>query len=160
MGLMTLNEEIRSVVAKAGDSVVEVVARRRGPSSGVAWPGDGLVVTALHTVEEDEGIEIRTVRERLVNGQCFTVDPLGLQAVAEPCARRRHVHQDPRPIGGKIMASGEVRPLHLEPRAFQIAQRLLRLPPAQVRQATIGKGARSVGLDIGTMPEELLVVEG
>jgi S1-C subfamily serine protease len=72
MGLAKLNEDIRSVVAKAGDSVVEVVARRRGPSSGVAWPGDGLVVTALHTVEEDEGIEIRTSR-----GESFPAEIAG-----------------------------------------------------------------------------------
>ncbi|MGH9389746.1 MAG: S1C family serine protease, partial [Vicinamibacteria bacterium] len=51
-----------SLVKNAGDCVVEVRARRRTSSSGVAWPGDGLVVTALHTVEEEEGIEIRTAR--------------------------------------------------------------------------------------------------
>lgn len=62
MALAKLNEDIQSVIAKAGDSVVEVRARRRSPSSGVAWPGDGLIVTALHTVEEEEGIEIRTAR--------------------------------------------------------------------------------------------------
>src|SRR5262245_10385223 len=62
MSLASLNEDIRSIVAKAADSVVEVRARRGAPSSGIAWPGDGLVVTALHTLEEDEGIEIRTRR--------------------------------------------------------------------------------------------------
>jgi S1-C subfamily serine protease len=62
MALTTLNDDIQSIVAKAGDSVVAVRARRRMPSSGVAWPGDGLIVTALHTVEEDEGIEIETTR--------------------------------------------------------------------------------------------------
>jgi S1-C subfamily serine protease len=72
MGLVSLNEDIQSVVAKAGDSVVEVRARRRAPSSGVAWPGEGLVVTALHTVEEDEGIEIRTAR-----GESFPAEIAG-----------------------------------------------------------------------------------
>ncbi|HJS74638.1 MAG TPA: S1C family serine protease [Vicinamibacteria bacterium] len=60
MSLASLNEDIRSVVRKAADSVVEVRARRGAPSSGVAWPGDGLLLTALHTVEDEEGIEIRT----------------------------------------------------------------------------------------------------
>jgi S1-C subfamily serine protease len=72
MGLASLNEEIQSVVKTAGDSVVEVRARRRLPSSGVAWPGDGLIVTALHTVEDEEGIEIRTAR-----GEAFPAEIAG-----------------------------------------------------------------------------------
>jgi S1-C subfamily serine protease len=72
MGLASLNAEIQSVLKKAGDSVVEVRARRRLPSSGVAWPGDGLLVTALHTVEEEEGIEIRTAR-----GESFPAEIAG-----------------------------------------------------------------------------------
>ncbi len=72
MGLASLNEDIRSIVAQAGDSVVEVRARRGAPSSGVAWPGEGLLVTALHTVEEDEGIEVRTAR-----GESFPAEVVG-----------------------------------------------------------------------------------
>jgi S1-C subfamily serine protease len=72
MALASLNEDIRSIVAKAEGSVVEVRARRGLPSSGAAWPGEGLVVTALHTVEEDEGIEIRTAR-----GESFSAEVAG-----------------------------------------------------------------------------------
>jgi S1-C subfamily serine protease len=72
MALAKLNEDIQSIVTKAGESVVEVRARRRTPSSGVAWPGDGLVVTALHTVEEEEGIQIRTAR-----GESFPAEIAG-----------------------------------------------------------------------------------
>ena len=72
MGLASLNDDIQSVVKRAGDSVVEVRARRRMPSSGVAWPGDGLVVTALHTVEDEEGIEIGTAR-----GESFPAEIAG-----------------------------------------------------------------------------------
>jgi S1-C subfamily serine protease len=75
MALASLNEDIRSIVRKAGDSVVEVRARRRMPSSGVAWPGEGLVVTALHTVEEEEGIEIRTVRGESFSAELAGRDP-------------------------------------------------------------------------------------
>lgn len=71
MGLVSMNQEIRTVVERAGDSVVDVRARR-APSSGVAWPGDGLIVTALHTVEEEEGIEIRTAR-----GESFSAEVAG-----------------------------------------------------------------------------------
>lgn len=72
MAFVSLNEDIRSVVEKTRDSVVEVRARRRNPSSGVGWPGDGLVVTALHTVEEEEGIEIQTAR-----GESFPAEIAG-----------------------------------------------------------------------------------
>ena len=72
MGLAKLNEDIKSVASKAGESVVEVRAGRRMPSSGVAWPGDGLVATALHTIEDDEGIEIRTSR-----GESFPAEIAG-----------------------------------------------------------------------------------
>ncbi len=75
MGLASLNEEIQSVVTKAGDSVVEVRARRRMSSSGVAWPGDGLVVTALHTVEDEEGIEIRTAHGEVFPAEIAGRDP-------------------------------------------------------------------------------------
>src|SRR3989337_2447124 len=51
MGLAKLNEDIQSVVAKAGES---------------------LVVTALHTVEEEEGIEIRKAR-----GESFPAEIAG-----------------------------------------------------------------------------------
>ncbi len=75
MGLAKLNEDIRSIVLKSGDGVVEVRARLRAPSSGVAWPGDGLIVTALHTVEEKEGIEIRTARGESFSAEIAGRDP-------------------------------------------------------------------------------------
>ncbi len=86
MGLASLNDDIQSVVKRAGDSVVEVRARRRMPSSGVAWPGDGLVVTALHTVEDEEGIEIGTAR-----GESFPAEIAGRDpstGIALLCAKK------------------------------------------------------------------------
>jgi S1-C subfamily serine protease len=75
MSLASLNEDIRSVVAKAGDSVVEIRARRGAPSSGVAWPGEGLVVTALHTVEDEDGIEVQTARGESYPAEVAGRDP-------------------------------------------------------------------------------------
>jgi S1-C subfamily serine protease len=75
MSLATLNEDIRSVVAKATDSVVEVRARRGAPSSGVAWPGEGLLLTALHTVEDEEEIEVRTSRGESYPAEIAGRDP-------------------------------------------------------------------------------------
>jgi serine protease DegQ len=60
MALKELNEEIRKIARKAGESVLEVRARRRAPSTGVAWSKDGLIVTADHTVEDEDGFDVVT----------------------------------------------------------------------------------------------------
>lgn len=52
-----LSHQLAAAVAHAGARVVAVLGRRRGPSSGVVW-ADGLVVTAHHVLEWDEGIEV------------------------------------------------------------------------------------------------------
>ncbi len=38
--------------------VVRVDGRRRGPSSGIAWAADGVVVTAHHALERDEEVTV------------------------------------------------------------------------------------------------------
>lgn len=56
----TLNEfsnDLAAAVEAAGKGIVQVVGRRGSAASGVAW-GDGLVLTASHVVEADEGITI------------------------------------------------------------------------------------------------------
>jgi S1-C subfamily serine protease len=55
--LEDLSNGLAAVVERAGPSVVRVEGRRRGPSSGVVW-SDGVIVTASHVLEWDEGIEI------------------------------------------------------------------------------------------------------
>lgn len=52
-----LSSELAALVERGGVSVVRVDGRRM-PSSGVAWTADGVVVTAHHTLERDEGIEV------------------------------------------------------------------------------------------------------
>lgn len=68
--LVDLQAELAGLVEAAGPSVVRVQARR-GPASGVVWSTDGLVVTAHHVVEWDEGLEVgladgSSVKARLV----------------------------------------------------------------------------------------------
>lgn len=57
--LQSLSNELAAAVERAGRSVVGVNARRRLPSTGVHW-SPGLVVTAEHTVQVDEGITVTT----------------------------------------------------------------------------------------------------
>jgi S1-C subfamily serine protease len=55
--LIEFSDGLAAAVEKAGASTVAVYARRRIPASGVAW-SPGVVVTADHVVEQDEGIEV------------------------------------------------------------------------------------------------------
>lgn len=75
MSLKSLNEDIRTLTARVSESVVEVRARRGAPSSGVAWSKDGFVVTAEHTLEEDEGIEIATAGGKKLKAEIAGRDP-------------------------------------------------------------------------------------
>ncbi len=56
--LGTLSENLAATVEQAGPSIVRVDARSRLPGSGVVWSPDGVIVTANHVVERDEGITI------------------------------------------------------------------------------------------------------
>jgi S1-C subfamily serine protease len=60
-----LSNDFANSIDRAGRSVVAVHARRRIPSSGVHWRA-GIIVTADHTVERDEGITVTLPDERNV----------------------------------------------------------------------------------------------
>jgi S1-C subfamily serine protease len=53
-----LSSQLAAVVEAAAASVVRVEGRRRGPSSGVVWSADGVVVTASHVLEWDENVRV------------------------------------------------------------------------------------------------------
>ena len=55
--LLGLSNDLANAVETAGVSIVTVHARNRVPSSGVHWTS-GVVVTADHTVERDDGITV------------------------------------------------------------------------------------------------------
>jgi len=55
--LLALSDGLADAVEQAGRSVVAVHARQRVPSSGVHWR-PGVVVTADHTMERDEGVTL------------------------------------------------------------------------------------------------------
>ncbi|MCL4464851.1 MAG: S1C family serine protease [Chloroflexi bacterium] len=57
-GLVGFSRELADAAAQAGRSVVRVNARRRMPGSGTVWTNDGVVVTADHVVEVEEGITL------------------------------------------------------------------------------------------------------
>jgi S1-C subfamily serine protease len=54
---LELSASLAGVVEQVGPSVVRVDARRRHSSTGIIW-SDGVVVTAQHTIEQDDEIEL------------------------------------------------------------------------------------------------------
>jgi serine protease DegQ len=81
-----LSQATAGAVEKAGRAVVRVEGRRRGPSSGVAWSADGLIVAAHHNLEWDEdvgiGLHDGTVAKANVIGRDPTTDVALLKASA------------------------------------------------------------------------------
>lgn len=53
-----LSNALAEVVEKVGQSVVRVEGGRRLPASGIVWDASGLIVTASHSVEREDGAEI------------------------------------------------------------------------------------------------------
>lgn len=56
--LRELSDALGNVAETVGSSVVRVEARRRRGGTGVAWPADGIIVTADHVIEREEDVEI------------------------------------------------------------------------------------------------------
>ncbi len=69
-----LSERLAALAEDGGRSVVRVEARR-APASGVVWSPDGVVVTAHHNVEWDEGIEVGLADGRSVRAELQGRDP-------------------------------------------------------------------------------------
>lgn len=53
-----LSHAMADAVEALSPSLVRVEARRRQPASGIVWSVDGVIVTAHHVVEMDEGIVV------------------------------------------------------------------------------------------------------
>jgi S1-C subfamily serine protease len=82
-----LSNALAQVVEKVGQSVVRVEGGRRMPASGIVWDASGLIVTASHSVDREDGAEIglpdgSTVGATLV-GRDATTD-VALLKVADP----------------------------------------------------------------------------
>ena len=56
--LAALSGGLADLTEAGARHVVRVEGRRRGPSSGLAWAADGVVVTAHHALERDEEVAV------------------------------------------------------------------------------------------------------
>jgi S1-C subfamily serine protease len=73
-GLLALSNDLATAVDRAGRSVVGVTARPRLHSTGVHWR-QGVVVTANHTVQVDDGITVTRPDGRTVGAALVARDP-------------------------------------------------------------------------------------
>lgn len=72
--IVALSNSLTAAVESAGRHVVRVSARRRGSASGIVWR-TGIVVTADHVVERDDGITIRTAAGDSITATLAGRDP-------------------------------------------------------------------------------------
>ena len=70
--LSSVSDELVALVASVEKSVVQVDARDRQTASGIVWSADGLIVTADHVVQREEGIKVG-----LPNGQTVSANLVG-----------------------------------------------------------------------------------
>lgn len=73
--LTQLSAQLTDLAGQAGAHVVRVEGRRRFPSSGVVWSGDGVIVTAHHTLEQDEEVEVGLASGETVEAEVLGRDP-------------------------------------------------------------------------------------
>ncbi len=70
-----LSSGLQGAVARAARSTLLVSARRRLPSSGIVWSSDGLILTAAHTIERDDEIEVGLPNDERVAATLIGRDP-------------------------------------------------------------------------------------
>ena len=75
MDSLALSEQLASTVERISPSLVRIEARRRGPTSGVIWSADGLVVTHLRAIEWEDGIQVGLSDGRTVGAKLLGRDP-------------------------------------------------------------------------------------
>ena len=73
--LQGLSDQFAAVVEKASQSVVRVDARHRVAGTGIVWSADGIVVTADHVVEKEEGIEVLLSNGKSAKAELIGRDP-------------------------------------------------------------------------------------
>jgi S1-C subfamily serine protease len=104
----SFSQGLADAVAAAGSGVVQVNGRRRFPASGLVYQG-GLILTADHVVEREEGITVRfedgAEHEAVVAGRDPGSDLALLKLGAEAGAPIRPAAADAR-VGELVLALG------------------------------------------------------
>ncbi len=110
--LTQLSDRLAALTASAARHVVRVEGRRHAPSSGVVWSADGVVVTAHHTLERDEDVEVGLPSGERAAAEVIGRDPttdLALLRVRASGLEPAPWADDARPAAGQL-ALGVARP--------------------------------------------------
>lgn len=70
-----MSNELAGVVETAGSAVVRAEGRRRQPASGIVWSKDGVIVTAHHVLERDDGLNVGLAGEEKMTAELVGRDP-------------------------------------------------------------------------------------
>lgn len=73
--LESLSNAMADLVESAGKSIVRVEGRQRLAASGVVWSADGVIVTAHHVVERNDGLRIGLPDGSAVSASIVGRDP-------------------------------------------------------------------------------------
>src|SRR5258708_7588053 len=108
--LQNLSQALAETIEASGQSIVRVEGRRRQFASGVVWSKDGVIVTAHHVVERDEGIKVglpngETV-EATVAGRDATTDLVVLKTDAKGLTPAKWASIDGQKVGHMVLAAG------------------------------------------------------
>ena len=130
--VQTLSLDLAALVEAVGTGVVRVEARRRA-GSGVVWAPDGVIVTADHVIEWEEGIHVGlpsgdTVQASLV-GRDPRTDVAVLRAEATGLAPIPWAPPDDLRVGHLLVAVG--RPGRTVRAAFGVVGALGPMSPAR-----------------------------
>jgi S1-C subfamily serine protease len=118
--LQNLSNALAQTVASASPSIVRVEGRRRLAASGIVWSADGLIVTAHHTVQKDEGLQVG-----LPDGQTVAATLVGRDPTTDLALLRAEAKN--------------LTPLALAVESMQVGHLVLALGrPGQTVQATLG----------------------
>ena len=73
--LATFSESLAGIVEAVARSVVRIDARHAVPATGIVWSSDGVIITAEHVIEPDDGIIVALAGGEAVPASLVGRDP-------------------------------------------------------------------------------------
>ena len=104
---------VEAVVVSAGQSVVQVDARRRYPASGIVWSEEGVIVTANHVVRRDSvhvGLPDGRKVDAVLIGRDPSIDLAALRVKENGLAAAKWTPEEDLNLGALVVAVGRPGP--------------------------------------------------
>lgn len=111
--LNSLSDDLAQLVEDSAPSLVRVEGRRRLPTTGIVWAEEGMIITAHHGVQREQGLKVgladgATVPAELV-GRDPTTDLALLRAEASGLQVPAWAEADELHVGHLVLALGRPR---------------------------------------------------